>query len=150
MDTGYDNDDDSDEKGSSMERRRFRVWLIMQRSLTLFVDGAESTKLMFHCSRDVRAGTPMEAKAKVVSTRPMVYTHNDNIVSSWNIAEKDALLKFAPKYFEYMEKTNEAPIVLAKIFGFYTLKIKNGESGHALKIDALVMEHLFYNQKIIR
>ncbi|KAF9352006.1 hypothetical protein BGX26_010091 [Mortierella sp. AD094] len=72
------------------------------------------------------------------------------MVSSWNIAEKDALLKFAPKYFDYMEKTNEAPTVLAKIFGFYTLKIKNGESGHALKIDVLVMEHLFYNQKITR
>ncbi|KAF9202093.1 hypothetical protein BGZ49_007733 [Haplosporangium sp. Z 27] len=72
------------------------------------------------------------------------------MVSSWNIAEKDALLKFAPKYFEYMEKTNEAPTVLAKIFGFYTLKIKNKDTGHALKIDVLVMEHLFYNQKITR
>ncbi|KAF9173411.1 hypothetical protein BGX21_001229 [Mortierella sp. AD011] len=140
--------------GSLMEKRRFRVWFIMQRSLTLFVDGAGSTKLMFHRSRDVRAGTPMEAKAKAASTRPKVYAHDrfviKQMVSSWNIAEKDALLKFAPKYFEYMEKTNEAPTVLAKIFGFYTLKIKNGESGHALKIDVLVMEHLFYNQKITR
>ncbi|KAF9436888.1 hypothetical protein BGZ76_002689 [Entomortierella beljakovae] len=72
------------------------------------------------------------------------------MVSSWNIAEKDALLKFAPKYFEYMEKTHEAPTVLAKIFGFYTLKIKNNETGNVLKIDVLVMEHLFYNQKITR
>ncbi|KAF9933807.1 hypothetical protein FBU30_004405 [Linnemannia zychae] len=72
------------------------------------------------------------------------------MVSSWNIAEKDELLKFAPKYFEYMEKTHEAPTVLAKIFGFYTLKIKNGQSGQVMKIDVLVMEHLFYNQKITR
>ncbi|KAG0320175.1 hypothetical protein BGZ99_004665 [Dissophora globulifera] len=72
------------------------------------------------------------------------------MVSSWNVAEKDALLKFAPKYFEYMENTHEAPTVLAKIFGFYTLKINNGETGQVLKIDVLVMEHLFYKQKITR
>ncbi|KAF9573280.1 hypothetical protein EC968_008819 [Mortierella alpina] len=72
------------------------------------------------------------------------------MVSSWNIAEKDELLKFAPKYFEYMEKSHDAPTVLAKIFGFYTFKIKNGESGQVLKIDVLVMEHLFFNQKITR
>ncbi|KAF9959156.1 hypothetical protein BGZ72_010191 [Mortierella alpina] len=72
------------------------------------------------------------------------------MVSSWNIAEKDELLKFAPKYFEYMEKSHDAPTVLAKIFGFYTFKIKNGDSGQVLKIDVLVMEHLFFNQKIMR
>ncbi|KAK3841842.1 MAG: hypothetical protein J3R72DRAFT_368800 [Linnemannia gamsii] len=72
------------------------------------------------------------------------------MVSSWNIAEKDELLKFAPKYFDYMEKTHEAPTVLAKIFGFYTFKIKNGQSGQVMKIDVLVMEHLFFNQKITR
>ncbi|KAG0037354.1 hypothetical protein BGZ82_002691 [Podila clonocystis] len=72
------------------------------------------------------------------------------MVSNWNIAEKDELLKFAPKYFEYMEQTHEAPTVLAKIFGFYTFKIKNGTSGQIMKIDVLVMEHLFYNQKITR
>ncbi|KAF9124536.1 hypothetical protein BGW39_008124 [Mortierella sp. 14UC] len=72
------------------------------------------------------------------------------MVSSWNIAEKDELLKFAPKYFDYMEKTQGAPTVLAKIFGFYTFKIKNGQSGQIMKIDVLVMEHLFYNQKITR
>ncbi|GJJ78516.1 1-phosphatidylinositol-3-phosphate 5-kinase [Entomortierella parvispora] len=72
------------------------------------------------------------------------------MVSSWNIAEKDELLKFAPKYFEYMERSHAAPTVLAKIFGFYTFKIKNGSTGQILKIDVLVMEHLFYNQKITR
>ncbi|KAF9956361.1 hypothetical protein BGZ65_002787 [Modicella reniformis] len=71
------------------------------------------------------------------------------MVSSWNVAEKDELLKFAPKYFEYMTNTHAAPTVLAKIFGFYTLKIKDS-TGNALKIDVLVMEHLFYKQKITR
>ncbi|KAF9181930.1 hypothetical protein BGZ51_005101 [Haplosporangium sp. Z 767] len=72
------------------------------------------------------------------------------MVSSWNIAEKDELLKFAPKYFDYMERAHEAPTVLAKIFGFYTFKIKNGYSAQALKIDVLVMENLFFDQRITK
>ncbi|KAF9159386.1 hypothetical protein DFQ26_006596 [Actinomortierella ambigua] len=75
------------------------------------------------------------------------------MISSWNMAEKDELLKFAPKYFEYMEKTQESPTVLAKIFGFYSFKIKNGnadKSEKVYKIDVLIMENLFYKQKITR
>ncbi|KAG0238882.1 hypothetical protein BGW42_000043 [Actinomortierella wolfii] len=75
------------------------------------------------------------------------------MISSWNMAEKDELLKFAPMYFAYMEKTQESPTVLAKIFGFYSFKIKNGnaeKSEKVYKIDVLVMENLFYNQKITR
>jgi hypothetical protein len=29
------------------------------------------------------------------------------MMNAWNIAEKDAFLKFAPKYFDYMNKTNK-------------------------------------------
>jgi hypothetical protein len=72
------------------------------------------------------------------------------MVSSWNVAEKDELLKFAPKYFEYMAKTQSSPTVLVKIFGFYTLKVKDNKTGITTKMDVLVMEHLFYNQKITR
>ncbi|KAG0266133.1 hypothetical protein BG011_003120 [Mortierella polycephala] len=72
------------------------------------------------------------------------------MVSSWNIAEKDELLKFAPKYLDYMERSHEAPTVLAKIFGFYTFKIKDGYSAHAMKIDVLVMENLFFDQRITK
>ncbi|RUS13321.1 hypothetical protein BC937DRAFT_95501, partial [Endogone sp. FLAS-F59071] len=73
------------------------------------------------------------------------------MVSSWNIAEKDALLKFAPKYFEYMGKSVESPSVLAKIFGFYTIKMKDLRQKHAaMRMDILVMEQLFFAQKITR
>lgn len=50
-----------------------------------------------------------------VTDRLLLCVHNladdrlvlKQMVSSWNIAEKDALLKFAPKYFEYMDKSAE-------------------------------------------
>jgi hypothetical protein len=41
--------------------------------------------------------------------------------------------------------------VLAKIFGFYTVKIRKlAEDKTTLKMDILVMEHLFYGQNISR
>ncbi|KAG2173975.1 hypothetical protein INT44_000089 [Umbelopsis vinacea] len=73
------------------------------------------------------------------------------MVSSWNVAERDALLRFAPKYFAYLKRSAGAPSVLAKIFGFYTIKIRKlAEDKTTLKMDILVMEHLFYGQNISR
>jgi 1-phosphatidylinositol-3-phosphate 5-kinase len=37
---------------------------------------------------------------------------------------------------------------MAKIFGFYTIKYKNIHTGKTMKMDLLVMEHLFYKQTI--
>ncbi|KAF7727742.1 hypothetical protein EC973_007201 [Apophysomyces ossiformis] len=73
------------------------------------------------------------------------------MVNAWNIAEKDAFLKFAPKYFDYLRQTVEKPTILAKIFGFYTIKMKStvGKSVD-LEMDVMVMEHLFYGQTIAR
>ncbi|CAG8515932.1 7915_t:CDS:2 [Funneliformis mosseae] len=71
------------------------------------------------------------------------------MVSSWRIGEKEALLKFAPKYFEYMNKAPITPSVLAKIFGFYTIKIKDlKKNSNIIKMDVLVMEHLFFEKTI--
>ncbi|CAG8474143.1 3472_t:CDS:10 [Diversispora eburnea] len=69
------------------------------------------------------------------------------MVSSWRIAEKEGFLKIAPKYFEYMNKRPNMPSVLAKIFGFYTIKIKDLKN-NVLKMDVLVMEHLFFEKTI--
>nr|CAG8495379.1 12834_t:CDS:10 [Entrophospora candida] len=61
--------------------------------------------------------------------------------------EMDAFLKFAPKYLEYMSKTNKST-VLTKIFGFYRIGYKNEHTGKSMKIDVIVMENLFYERKI--
>ena len=50
-----------------------------------------------------------------------------------------------------METTSDEPTVLAKLLGFYTVEIKNLETGNTqAKADLLVMENLFFNQKIAK
>lgn len=59
------------------------------------------------------------------------------------------MIELGPSYFKYMEATTSKPTVLAKLLGFYTVEIKNLESGTTqAKADLLVMENLFYDQKI--
>ncbi|KAI8993291.1 hypothetical protein BDB01DRAFT_775799 [Pilobolus umbonatus] len=73
------------------------------------------------------------------------------MMNAWNVVEKDAFLKFAPRYFEHMEQSSNVPSVLAKIFGFFTIRMKSTIDKKAtLNLDLLVMEHLFYGQNIIR
>ncbi|KAI7869233.1 hypothetical protein BDF14DRAFT_1786180 [Spinellus fusiger] len=70
------------------------------------------------------------------------------MVNAWNIAERDSFLKFAPKYFAYMESTN-APSFLGRIFGFYSIEIQRNNKS-LLTIDVLVMEHLFFRKTILK
>ncbi|CAG8567202.1 27595_t:CDS:10 [Gigaspora margarita] len=73
------------------------------------------------------------------------------MVKSWTISEKEALLQFSPKYFEYMNKSSNKPSVLAKIFGFYSIKIKDLKKNNIImKMDVLVMEQLFFQKTITR
>lgn len=61
------------------------------------------------------------------------------------------LIELGPSYFRYMDATANRPSVLAKLLGFYTVEIKNLESGATqAKADLLVMENLFYDQKITK
>ena len=55
----------------------------------------------------------------------------------------------APAYFEYLDSTGSKASVLAKLLGYYTVEIKNIETGTVQsKADLLVMENLFYDQNI--
>lgn len=70
-------------------------------------------------------------------------THNDKIIlkqltTGWTLAEKSALLKFAPKYLDYI--TTTIPTILAKIFGFYAITVKATKE---YSMDLNLMEHLF-------
>lgn len=48
-----------------------------------------------------------------------------------------------------MDSTATKPSVLAKLLGFYTIEIRNLENGTTqARADLLVMENLFYDQKI--
>jgi 1-phosphatidylinositol-3-phosphate 5-kinase len=48
-----------------------------------------------------------------------------------------------------MDKTAKKPSVMAKLLGFYTVELKNLETGAVQsKADLLVMENLFYQRTI--
>ncbi len=50
-----------------------------------------------------------------------------------------------------MDATANKPTVLAKLLGFYTVEIRNLETGNVqAKADLLVMENLFYDQNIVK
>ncbi|KAM0747524.1 SAICAR synthase-like protein, partial [Meredithblackwellia eburnea MCA 4105] len=70
-------------------------------------------------------------------------------VTAWGVSEKEAFLQFAPELLGYL-MAPERPSLLAKIFGFYTIKTKNLKTGEVRKLDLIVMEHLFHSQTITR
>ena len=64
---------------------------------------------------------------------------------------RQVLLELAPSYFRYMDATASKATVLAKVLGFYTIEIRNLETGAVQsKADLLVMENLFYDQKLAK
>ena len=64
---------------------------------------------------------------------------------------RQVLMELGPSYFKYMESTTTNPTALAKLLGFYTIEIRNIESGTIqAKADLLVMENLFFNKKIVK
>jgi 1-phosphatidylinositol-3-phosphate 5-kinase len=64
---------------------------------------------------------------------------------------RQVLIELGPSYFKYMESTANNPTVLAKLLGFYTIEIRNIESGTVqAKADLLVMENLFFDKKIVK
>jgi 1-phosphatidylinositol-3-phosphate 5-kinase len=61
------------------------------------------------------------------------------------------MIELGPSYFRYIDSTAGKATVLAKLLGFYTIEVKNLESGTSqAKTDLLVMENLFYDQKITK
>ncbi|KAG0147949.1 hypothetical protein CROQUDRAFT_42132 [Cronartium quercuum f. sp. fusiforme G11] len=74
------------------------------------------------------------------------------MITTWNMSEREALLNFAPTYFEYISSsTSMKPSVMCKILGFFTVKIKeSGKNENMVKLDLLLMENLFHGQTITR
>lgn len=67
------------------------------------------------------------------------------------VVRRQFLLELAPSYFRYMDATASKATVLAKMMGFYTIEIRNLETGGVQsKADLLVMENLFYDQKVTK
>ncbi|KAH3670276.1 hypothetical protein WICMUC_004929 [Wickerhamomyces mucosus] len=74
------------------------------------------------------------------------------VMKELSSSELDSFVKFAPSYFEYMAQAlfHDLPTVIAKIFGFYQIHIKNPITGKNFKMDVIIMENLFYEKKNLR
>ncbi|KAK2463301.1 hypothetical protein APHAL10511_004956 [Amanita phalloides] len=71
------------------------------------------------------------------------------LVNAWNVADLNVLQELAPACFRYVESMASKPTVLVKLLGYYTVEVKNQESGanHG-RLDLVVMENLFYDRKV--
>ncbi|KZV71492.1 hypothetical protein PENSPDRAFT_751730 [Peniophora sp. CONT] len=73
------------------------------------------------------------------------------LVNAWNVADLQVLIDLAPSYFKHMGQTATRASLLAKLLGFYTVEIRNLETGNVqARTDLLVMENLFFKQKIAK
>ncbi|KAF8509764.1 hypothetical protein BU17DRAFT_55907 [Hysterangium stoloniferum] len=73
------------------------------------------------------------------------------LVNAWNVADLHVLIELAPSYFRYLDSTASKASAIAKLMGFYTVEVKNLETGVVqAKHDLLVMENLFYKHKIAK
>lgn len=72
------------------------------------------------------------------------------ILKEMSQPEFDAFVSIAPSYFEYTSQAlfHELPSVLARIFGFYQIQIRNVNRQYKLYV--MVMENLFYGQDSLR
>ncbi|SCZ98306.1 BZ3500_MvSof-1268-A1-R1_Chr7-1g09091 [Microbotryum saponariae] len=71
------------------------------------------------------------------------------LVTAWGVSEREAFLSFCPALLDYLMSPQVASL-LAKIFGFYTIKVKNHATGEVRKLDLICMEHLFHSTSITR
>ncbi|KAG8733882.1 hypothetical protein FRC11_000760 [Ceratobasidium sp. 423] len=72
-----------------------------------------------------------------------------SLVNAWNVADLQILIEMAPSYFRYIDSTHSKASVLAKMLGFYTIEVKNLETGATqTRADVLVMENLMFGRNI--
>lgn len=64
-------------------------------------------------------------------------------VTAYGVSERDSFLNFAPQLLEYLMHP-ERPSLLAKIVGFYSLKISIGKETR--RLDLIVMENILYGR----
>ncbi|CAO3686824.1 unnamed protein product [Rhizopus stolonifer] len=110
--------------------------------------GIHQTMIESLCRCQPWAATGGKSKSHFYKTQDDRFVVKE-MMNVWNVSEKDAFLKFAPNYFAHLKKSKQTPSVLAKIFGFFTIQIRNAQK-LSFDLDVVVMEHLFYGQHIIQ
>nr|XP_031860899.1 uncharacterized protein CI109_003626 [Kwoniella shandongensis]KAA5527971.1 hypothetical protein CI109_003626 [Kwoniella shandongensis] len=88
-----------------------------------------------------------KSKASFFMTQDERYIVKE-LVSKWHVSDTHALLEIAPAYFEHLAGTHNKATSLAKIVGFYNVRIDDVQNGARKQLDLLVMENLFYKQTV--
>lgn len=85
------------------------------------------------------------------------YVIKSLVKSLWGVRDLGVLVGIGERWSEYLSPKSEThgATVLAKLFGFYTIEIRNAVEGGGIgeldkKVDLLVMENLFYGRKVER
>ncbi|ORY33694.1 hypothetical protein BCR39DRAFT_518613 [Naematelia encephala] len=90
-----------------------------------------------------------KSKASFFMTRDKRYIVKE-LVSKWNVSDTHAMLEIAPAYFEHLATTHNKATSLAKIVGFYSVKIHDIQANSKKTMDLLVMENIFYKQNVVQ
>ncbi|KAK8866021.1 hypothetical protein IAR55_001172 [Kwoniella newhampshirensis] len=88
-----------------------------------------------------------KSKASFFMTKDKRYIVKE-LVSKWHVSDPQAMLDIAPAYLEHLAGTHNRATSLAKIVGFYNVRIDDLQSGTRKQLDLLVMENIFYKQTI--
>ncbi|WVR05981.1 hypothetical protein IAU60_003009 [Kwoniella sp. DSM 27419] len=88
-----------------------------------------------------------KSKAAFFITQDKKYIVKE-LVSKWNVSDLQAMLEIAPAYFEHLAGSHNKATSLAKIVGFYTVRVNNLQTGAKRQLDLMAMENLFYKQNI--
>lgn len=70
-------------------------------------------------------------------------------VAKWGVSECESFVAFAPAFIDHL-MDDSRPSLLAKIFGCFTVKTRNLDSGVVTKRHVIVQENLFYGRSISR
>jgi hypothetical protein len=67
------------------------------------------------------------------------------MLDAWTGSERDSMLAFSSDYFRYfLKQSDQRPSLIAKLFGVFSIKIKNDKTGDEQKLDLVIMENLFH------
>lgn len=72
------------------------------------------------------------------------------LVSKWGVADLSVLLAMSPRYFDWVLRDGGEKGGMVKFMGFYTVEVRNLDTGVGDKVDLLVMENLFWGRKVDR
>ncbi|KAF9005762.1 hypothetical protein BDZ89DRAFT_1079975 [Hymenopellis radicata] len=72
------------------------------------------------------------------------------LVNKWGVADLSVLLAMSPRYFDWVLRDGGEKGGMVKFMGFYTVEVRNLDTGVGEKVDLLVMENLFWGGRRVK